>query len=54
MDDDMMTWLKAEVKDIGKDTDKLLERGASTSNLKGEQSPTTINFLYYYFYYINR
>lgn len=22
----MMTWLKAEVKDIGKDTDKLLER----------------------------
>lgn len=32
MDDDMMTWLKAEVKDIGKDTDKLLERGASMSD----------------------
>lgn len=32
MDDDMITWLKAEVKDIGKDTDKLLERGASMSD----------------------
>lgn len=35
MDDDMMTWLKAEVKDIGKDTDKLLERGASMSDVTG-------------------